>query len=705
MRKRSLCTVTACAVLLGVTTAGPAAAAGSAASVEHTSGAGLTAHITAPPSGTAHVAVPVPVTAHTAAASAPAAAHTATRASAQTAASAPVTVSAFGGMAVDGPLDRVFVGDSTAGSVTAADYSGDSLATVSGIAGVSDLAVSTDGTTLYAAEPTTHDVVVLNASTLAVEATYPVATTKGPTHLAFTSGKLWFTYGDQWSGNLGSVDPSVNTSGGAGAVTLGQMPAGVGAGLWNPALTSTQPSAPGALALAETGLSTDSMAVLDVSSGTPQLTAWYQGDYSLNSGINDISLVPGASQVLVNGTLLDGYANGKFSKVGSYPNNASVGTASPDGYVAQSSGATVYVFKAGSQTPLHTYPSNASALAWAPDDSRVFALAGQNTATGTAYGLQVLTDPTKVLPTLTASAPASGTVGKAYTVSGKVSSQLPIPADTQLSVTRVDLAHPAGYLTAFKPVTAADGSWHFTDTSSIGGPVTYRIGYAGDSEQSAVSASATINIARSATTVSISANSSGYSYGGWAHVTAHLGRTWNGRTVEIDALPVGMPQTLVARGTVDRYGNLSAWYKVTRNTRFSAWFAGDYFYGTAWAGRWVNGYAEIADVLDNAYGSNSYAGYRFQLFHQAKPPVMGIAVGPNKADQCITLTGQWYYSGGWHILTPQGCFTLGSNGVVWIQLNLTGFPLGSHFRIAPEYGGDGINAATWGNWLYFSITS
>ncbi|QMU79846.1 hypothetical protein GXW83_33255 [Streptacidiphilus sp. PB12-B1b] len=156
---------------------------------------------------------------------------------------------------------------------------------------------------------------------------------------------------------------------------------------------------------------------------------------------------------------------------------------------------------------------------------------------------------------------------------------------------------------------------------------------------------------------------------------------------------------------MDRNGNFSAWYKVTRNTRFSAWFTGDYFYGTAWADRWVNGYAAIADVLVNSYGSKTYAGYKFQLFHKSKPPVMGIAVGPDKGNQCITVYGQWYNAGAWHNLAPLGCFSLNNNGVVGIRLDFGSFPLGSHFRIEPQYGGDGINAATWGNWLYISVTN
>jgi hypothetical protein len=685
VRKRTLSTVTACAVLLGVAGAGPAAAAGSAHPVPHIKPTAAPAHAAIAPAATTSTRTPSTVTA----------------------ASASVTVSAFGGMAVDATLHRVFVGDSATGSVTAADYNGNSVGVITGISGVSGLAVSTDGMTLYAASPGTHEVVALDPNTLMVKARYAVATTVGPTHLAFTSGKLWFTYGDQWSSNLGSVDPSVDPSGGASAVTLALMPATKPFGFNGPALTSTQPSEPGVLALADDSMSTDSMAVLDVSGGTPQLTAWYWGDYTLNSGIHDLSLVPGDAAVLVNGSLVDAYANGKFTHVASYP-NAELGSASPDGYVASAWGSTVSVFKGGAQTPLRTYAAGSNyqaGLAWAPDDSRLFVMEASysETGTGSTFSLHVLNDPTKVLPTLTASVPASGTRGRAYTVSGRLTSPLAIPAGTQLSVTRLDQAHPAGYLTGIKPVVAANGTWHFTDSSGIGGPVTYRVGYAGDSLRSAVTASATINIARSATALSISTNSTGYGYNGWAHITAHLGRTWNGRTVEIDAMPVYMPQTVVARGKVDRYGNFSAWYRVTRNTRFNAWFGGDYFYGTAWAGEWVNGYAAIADTLVNSYGSSWYAGHKFQLFHKSKLPLMGTAVGPNKGNQYINVYAQWYYSGSWHNLSPQ-TFALGSNGVSWLQLDFTGFPSGSHFRIAPQYGGDGINAPTWGNWLYFSIT-
>ncbi|MFS4091928.1 hypothetical protein [Streptomyces sp. AF1A] len=68
-----------------------------------------------------------------------------------TASAAPAAhVTSPGGLAVDGAVNRVFLGDSTNGTVTATDYSGSVLGSVAGVTGVTDLAVSDDGSTVYA---------------------------------------------------------------------------------------------------------------------------------------------------------------------------------------------------------------------------------------------------------------------------------------------------------------------------------------------------------------------------------------------------------------------------------------------------------------------------------------------------------------------------------------------------------------------------
>lgn len=61
---------------------------------------------------------------------------------------------------------------------------------MSGLDGVSDLAVSDDGATLYAAAEGSHEIVALDAATLDVKARYAVTTDKGPRHIAFAGGKF-----------------------------------------------------------------------------------------------------------------------------------------------------------------------------------------------------------------------------------------------------------------------------------------------------------------------------------------------------------------------------------------------------------------------------------------------------------------------------------------------------------------------------------
>ncbi|MFD8819253.1 YncE family protein, partial [Streptomyces sp. NPDC059627] len=268
-----------------------------------------------------------------------------------TASAAATTVTNIGGFVVDGALQRVFVGDAANGRIVASDYNGTLVDSDAGLGSVSDLALSDDGSTLYAALPNTHQVLALDAATLDVKTTYSIPTDTGPRHLAFAGGKAWFSYGDQWDGDIGSIDPAMDPAGGTDPVAMTQFPTeGTSSGIWGQGLLDTDPTRPGLLAVGETGISTDSMAVLDVSDGTAKLTAWYNGDYTLNSGISDIDLVPGADQVLINGTDRDAWADGKFSKAGSYPGAWSADVA-PNGLVAQFNSGKVTVYRPDTGSP------------------------------------------------------------------------------------------------------------------------------------------------------------------------------------------------------------------------------------------------------------------------------------------------------------------------------------------------------------------
>ncbi|MDX2543035.1 Ig-like domain repeat protein [Streptomyces sp. WI04-05B] len=693
------------------------------------------------------------------------------------ASAAVATVQAPGGMVVDGTLKRVFVGDSGNGRVVAANYAGTVLDSVGGFGSVADLALSDDGRTLYASLPARHQIVALDAATLDIKARYTVATGSGPRYLAFTSGKLWFSYGDQWDGNLGSVDPhwtgtpdplpetspsptptSVPTSeppsaeptappsepptspapdpsddpstdpstdpepepsadspapdapsvaalaAGDSPVSMGQLPAGHS--LWNPALLDASTAAPGLLALGETGSSSSTVGVVDVSGAAPTMVAWNSNSYELNNGIHDLDLVPGAPEVLADGTDRDAYANGTLKKVGAYPGGQSADIA-PDGLVAQVNGAgtKVAVYRPNATRPLRTYTTSTydtADLAWAPDSSRVFALAG---ASG-GYTLKVLTDPTRNVPTLTVNAPSNATRAKKLTVSGKLSATVALPAGVKLSVTRTDLETPNGR--ALPSVTVkANGTYSFTNTPPVGGTVTYKVSYSGDATHAPVTVSDRVAVSRAASTLTLNNNKKVYDYGTDVRFTAHLGRTYKNRTVEIWVDPHGSdrPKKLVKNAKVNSAGNLSVVVDMTRDTNVTAVYRGDARFAPKTVKVTSNARVRISTAVSRHYKTAKIGSTSYYWFHKNTNPVLTTAMSyyPGRQQR---FDFQVYFEGTWYSGDSE-YFSLATNGKSAVELLAPG-ESGIRARVRSSYvdgaSGDNVNSTTIGPWkyLYFS---
>ncbi|MDJ0461923.1 Ig-like domain repeat protein [Streptomyces sp. H27-C3] len=625
-------------------------------------------------------------------------------AAAGSASAASATVATPGGIVADGALKRVFVGDRSAGKILATDYTGALVDSVRGIKGVSGLALSDDGATLYAAAEGSHEIVVIEAATLDVKARHPVATDTGPRHVAFSGGKVWFSYGDQWDGDLGSMDPTVGPASGIDPVALEQFPKSGNAGVWGPALLDTDPSSPGLLAVGQTGVSTDSMAVVDVSGATSQLTAWHQADYTLNKGIGDIDLVPGAPQVLVNGAQRNAYADGKFTAAGSYPSGQRADIAA-NGLIAQAGGAQVAVFRPGATKPVRTYATSATgtaALTWAPDSSRIFALVG----TGSGYTLEVLTDPTLNVPSLSVSAPSKATRGKKLTVTGKLSATVPLPSGVSLKVTRTDLDSPRGKALASVPVKA-NGSYSFTDTPPAGGTVTYRVAYAGDAGHTTVSATDKVTVSRTTPTLSVNKNGKLYNHGADVSFTAHLGSTYKNRTVEIWVDPYGgdRPNKLVKTGKVNSGGNLSATVDMTRDAVITAVFKGDARTAPKKAKSTAYARVKISTAVSKHYKTGKIGSTSYYWFHKSTDPVLTTTMSYYQGRQ-QRFDLQVHSGGRWQSASSE-YFALGTNGKSAVQLGAPG-QSGIKARMRSVYvngsSGDTVNSTTNGPWkyLYFS---
>ncbi|MGW1539254.1 YncE family protein [Streptomyces sp. NPDC002309] len=627
-------------------------------------------------------------------------------ASAGTASAAPAVVANPGGLVADHAGRRVFVADAADGRILATDYSGALVDVTSGFGDVSDLVLSDDGTVLYVAVPSSHEVVALDAVTLDVLARYSVATDTGPRHLAFSAGKVWFTYGDQWDGNLGSVDPAVDPASGIDPVALGQIPTeGTGSGLWNPGLLDTDPLRPGLLAVSETGSSTDSLGVLDVSGGTPQVTAWHDADYTLTGGIGDIDLVTGDDKVLVDGTDRVAYADGVFSKAGAYPAGHGADVAR-SGLVAQISGTKVAVYRPNATRPVRTYGTGtqpAADIAWAPDSSRIFALV----RSGGGYAVKPLTQPTLNVPTLTVSAPSTAPRDKKLTVKGKISATVALPGSVKLSVTRTDMESPNGKVLPSVTVTSKDGTYSFSDTPPAGGKVTYKVSYAGDAGHTGATASDSVTVSRSSTSLSLNNNGKLYNHGTDVRFVAHLGTTHKNRSVEIWADPFGgdKPNKRIKIGKVDSKGNIAAWVDMTRDTNVTAVFRGDARYNPKTVKSTAFARVKVSTAVSRHYKTAKIGSTSYYWFRKNTDPLLTTTMTyyPGRMQR---FDLQVYFQGTWYSADSE-YFPLGTAGKSAVTLGAPG-EAGIRARMRSVYvngsSGDSVNSTTYGSWkyLYFS---
>ena len=303
--------------------------------------------------------------------------------------------------------------------------------------------------------------------------------------------------------------------------------------------------------------------------------------------------------------------------------------------------------------------------------------------------------------TVTLTVPKTGVRGGPLRVAGHLTPGSYGPNET-VQLTRTDLAHPVPVVVAAGQVSSG-GSFAFTDTPQIGGTNTYTVAYAGDATRAPATASASVQVSRAAPVLSIVGNASVYAYGGWAKLTAHLGPTYNGRSVSIYAQPYGGSRQLVKTGTVDRNGNLTVWYRPSRTTWISAVFAGDYRYAPADTGRFIFDQVAIG-TAQHGYAS-TVRGTQERVYHHTVRPVITAVVTPGKRGQCVYFTVQEYYSGAWHNVLLSGCERLNASSVATDVLSLRN-ATGHLFRVTAEYvhsSTDPSYADTHSAWQYFSV--
>ncbi|MFF1699600.1 WD40 repeat domain-containing protein [Streptomyces sp. NPDC058257] len=625
-----------------------------------------------------------------------------------------LNVKSSGDVLVDGEHQRVYVSDPKGGKIVVTDYAGTVKATLDGLPDVEGLVLSPDSGQVYAAVAGLNRIVSVETSSYTQSASYALDGAEKPRTLALASGKLWFGYGPDAEGGIGSLD----FSGDEPVVALGQDG---GARFYAAPELGSDPDS-GILVAGEKVTSDDTLTVYDVSGPKPEVKV----SKSVEGGFfDDIAVSPDGTQIVT----ASGapyyhpvYSTKDLSPLGRY-DSGTYGAAvdiAPDGTVAAGTfswyGPDVHIYRQGKWSKVREYefPNTGGgsggdtlaegSLAWAPDGSRLFAVSENSQG---AFSLRVLNDPVKSLPTLTVDAPTKAPRAKSLTVTGKLTDTAGLPAGTELAVTRTDVESPDGKkLPAVK--TKADGSFSFTNTPPAGGKVKYKVAYAGDATHAAASATDTVDVSRTATKLTLNKNGKVYGYGADVSFTAHLGSTYKNRTVEIWANPYGgdKPNKLVRTGKVNSSGNISATVDMKRDTTVTAVFAGDARYGSKKAKSTAYAKVKVSTAVSKHYKTGKIGSTKYYWFHKNADPVLKTSMTYYKGrKQRFQL--QVYANGAWRSGGSPEYFKLGPDGTCTVRLEGPG-QSGVKGRVRSSYinasSGDNVNSTTHGAWKYLNFT-
>jgi streptogramin lyase len=228
--------------------------------------------------------------------------------------------------------DRVYVATGT-DEVIVADRAGRAVGQIGDLAYNHGVAVAPDGT-LWVALPDSREVVAVDPATLRVRTRYPVPHDSCPGDVAVTGRFVVFGFSCFF---FATTDPNPSNSAGIGALdtATGQV------SVIEPYLpgvrpiVATSPALPGKVYAVDYNSHSTALALLDVSTGTPQ---WVTSHYLLNESVFDLAVSP----------------DGRTVAIATYFDD-------------------IESFSAADLTPATTYPldCNGLSLAWSPDSSRL----------------------------------------------------------------------------------------------------------------------------------------------------------------------------------------------------------------------------------------------------------------------------------------------------------------------------------------------
>jgi hypothetical protein len=313
--------------------------------------------------------------------------------------------------------------------------------------------------------------------------------------------------------------------------------------------------------------------------------------------------------------------------------------------------------------------------------------------------------PPPATSTIHLTAPATSARTAGLTVNGQVSPGTYLP-DEVVHVVRTDLAHAGGVALPDVPLSA-DGHFSFGDAPQVGGANTYRVSFAGDTLQAAATASATVQVPRATPALTLTAPAHTYLQNATPKVTAHLGSTYNGRTVAVYAQPVGGKKTLVKSGTVDAKGNIAVSYELARTTTFSAVFAGDYRYAPRTVSLTVAAAPHMSASMLYANGTFRVGSTAYRVYHRTQhQPVVQAKASLAQTGGCYQVTVWRSVSRTWKAVKTSGCLPVGTSGYAAYAVPWGSLPVNGLFQVRVHYSPPrtgAIGTAAWSAPAYFTV--
>jgi sugar lactone lactonase YvrE len=419
--------------------------------------------------------------------------------------------------------DSLLTGASSSTAIVVTDLTGTYITTLDAGDGVEGLALSSDGSTLYAALAATGQVAAVDVAagsitpttTTPTQTLYNLGTGDVPYSVALQSGKIWVSYdntGTAGSGAIGAIDPTGPTF----------ESAAVPAEYWYYAPDlAADPGDNNVLAASEP--QTDPAAAYTFSTGTDPGTTLATASTGLGNGSegttcsfeSQILVLSGGSQFVAAcsyPTYVYTYSTTDLANPATTdPTFKSPGLGKPNaiaigatGTVAAGFGSTIDVYQSdGTLLNVVTLPGAeglaSAGLAWSADGTQLFAV----TDNAGTYSLTVFDTPTVTGSTLTLSGPSSAVVGKSLTLTGSLTlvNGAALPADGTLSITR---SGPDESPTPVPVTVASDGSFTFTDNPTATGTHTYTANYKGDATTASATASFQVTVALNKAAISLS---------------------------------------------------------------------------------------------------------------------------------------------------------------------------------------------------------